>query len=885
MTIENSNDINREKLVLALFFITGLTGLAYELVWIRLLILVFGSTQFAFTTVLTTFMAGLALGSLLFGRIVDRTKNPLKIYAFIEIAIGVYCLFSPLIFDTVSKVYLEAFAGTSGAGINAGFNISQFMLTFAALIIPTTLMGGTLPVIVKYLSGVKRKVGFNTALAYSINTLGAVTGCLVTGLFSLYFIGVKTSIYAAGIIDIIVGIILIMAFKNAASWSSGPDKYADIEPTQTIPTATTGASPKATIEHGTYAAYIVIGSFALSGFASLVYEVLWTRVLSLIIGSSVYAFTIMLATFLFGIGAGSIIFAPFIDRRKNPLLWFAAFEVIIAFASLISIFLYKKFPFIFFGMQESFADRFYLFLIVQFLLCSALMIIPTLSMGAIFPLVAKIYTQSVRSVGRNIGDVYFFNTSGSIFGAFIGGFFLMPALGVQRAVVLIAGLNIIIAIALVSISGIDKVKRIALSAVVLILFIVTTQILPPWDKLLMTLGLYSNVYSSNAMEGFKGGSFGDKLVYYKEGINAIITVRTAGKDGKEVTYQANGKQEARAVGTRPAETWSLLGHVPVLLHNTPPETALLVGLGSGITLGSMLSYPIPYIDVVELEPAVLEAAKYFKESNNNALRDPRAHIHITDGRNFVFTVEKNYDLIISAVSDPWISGVSNLFTHEYFQAMKERLNDGGIAALWFQNYRIRSEELKIGLATFASVFPNVSIWFYYKNSSDLIVIGSVEEHAFDLNTLGKWLAVEEVQADLARIDIRSPYNILDLFLIGNDDLREYIGDAPLNTDERPILEFSLPKLLYMDPAKSVDLLTEVLGEAKDVIPPVRIPESWSVTDRERFYLTLADTYNQSNFRLAQALKLYHAVLEINPANERAARQIERLTQELGITQH
>jgi spermidine synthase len=881
MTIDNSKNFNGVPLILILFFITGLTGLAYELVWIRLLILVFGSTQFAFTTVLTTFMAGLALGSLIFGRYVDRSDNPLKIYAFIEIAIGLYCLLSPLIFDLVSSIYLGVFAGGTTNASNAGFNFSQFMLTFFALIIPTTLMGGTLPVIVKYLSEIKKQVGFNTAIAYSINTLGAVTGCLLTGLFSLYFIGIKTSIYAAGVIDIIVGILLIIVFKNSISEGFTPQESELESGPKRIPVSTNSGG----IEHGTLSAYIVIGSFALSGFASLVYEVLWTRVLSLIIGSSVYAFTVMLATFLFGIGAGSIIFAPFIDKRKNPLLWFAAFEVLIALASLVSIFLYKKFPFIFFGMQESFGDRFYLFLIVQFLLCSALMIIPTLSMGAIFPLVGKIYTQSVKSVGRNIGDVYFFNTAGSIFGAFIGGFFLMPALGVQRAVILIAGLNILIALALISISGVEKIKRALMSVAVVVIFVVITQLLPPWDKLLMTLGLYSNVYTESSMEEFKEGAFGEKLAYYKEGINAIITVRTAGPEGKEVSYQANGKQEARAYGEKPAETWSLLGHVPVLLHNTPPEKALLVGLGSGITLGSMLSYPIPYIDVVELEPAVVEAAKFFKESNNNALNDPRAHIHITDGRNFVFTTEKNYDLIVSAVSDPWISGVSNLFTREYFEKMKEKLNDGGIAALWFQNYRIRAEELKIGLATFASVFPDVSVWFYYKNSSDLIVIGSEKKHAFDLKTLGKWLSVEEVQRDLARIDIKSPYNILDLFLIGNEDLRAYIGEVPLNSDERPILEFSLPKLLYMDPSKSSELLLQVLGEASDVVPPVSFPESWSIDDKERFYLTLADTYNQSSFRIAQALKIYESVLKLNPENARAARKIESLKRELGETRH
>ncbi len=875
MANEHSKNINNEVLILIFFFITGLTGLAYELVWIRLLILVFGSTQFAVTTVLTTFMAGLALGSLLFGRVVDRSSNPLKIYALIEIGIGIYCLLSPGIFDLVRDIYLGSIASDEPGSVTAGFNLSQFSLTFLALIIPTTLMGGTLPIIVKYLSSVKRKVGFNTALAYSINTLGAVTGCLAAGLFTLYFVGVKSSIYVAGVIDIIIGLAIYIIFKNAFI---DKDLLAEREQARGLDESENEVA--ATIEHGTLTAYIVIGSFALSGFASLAYEVFWTRILSLIIGSSVYAFTVMLATFLLGIGLGSIIFAPFIDRRKNPLLWFAAFEAVIAFSSLISIFLYKKFPFIFYGLQESFADRFYLFLIVQFLLCSALMIIPTLSMGAIFPLVGRIYTRSIRSVGSSIGDVYFFNTAGAIFGAFVGGFFLMPVLGVQKAVTLTAALNIIIAIALVSISNINNLKKAVACVVTIILFIVTVQMLPAWDKMLMTLGIYSNAYNADSMEGFKGGAFGEKLVYYKEGINAIVTVRTSGPGGRVVTYQANGKQEARADGPRPAETWSLLGHVPILLHNTPPKKALLVGLGSGITLGSMLSYPIPYIDVVELEPAVMEAAEFFKESNNNALKDPRAHIHIADGRNFVFTTDKEYDVIISAVSDPWISGVSNLFTSEYFEKLSEKLNDDGIVALWFQNYRIRSEELKTGLATFASVFPNVSIWFYYKNASDLIVIGSKNEHAFDLETLAKWLSVEEVQADLARIDIRSPYSILDLFLIGDNDLREYLQGAPLNTDERPILEFSLPKLLYMDPSKSIELLTEVLKETKEVVPPVKIPDNWNERDRERFYMKLAETFNKSNYRLEQALKVYESILKKNPDNKLALKEIENLKREL-----
>ena len=315
---------NRDIIILLLFFLTGLTGLAYELVWIRLLILVFGSTQFAVTTVLTTFMAGLALGSLIFGRVADKYDNPLKLYGILELALGAYCLASPFVFDGVRYVYLNII-GPSETG--AGFDGVQFGLAFIALIVPTTLMGGTLPIIVKYLTGRKEKVGFNTALAYSINTTGAVGGCLLTGLVTLYLFGVKSTLYGAGLMDIAIGIVLVGVLSVGAGGVKSKKRITENIPFATPVTSGGQAGPSRS------ALFIIISAFAISGFCSLVYEVLWTRVLSLIIGSSVYAFTIMLATFLLGIGLGSIIFAPFIDRCKKPVFWFAVLEAIIGLSS------------------------------------------------------------------------------------------------------------------------------------------------------------------------------------------------------------------------------------------------------------------------------------------------------------------------------------------------------------------------------------------------------------------------------------------------------------------------------------------------------------------------------------------------------------------------
>ncbi len=846
-------------LILVFFFLTGLTGLAYELVWIRLLILAFGSTQFAVTTVLVVFMAGLALGSLIFGRIADRTSSPLKLYAVIEVALGVYCVLSPAIFTAIKGAYLVLGGHSASTGVSAAFEAPQFALSFLALIIPTTLMGGTLPALVKHLASGSGRIGFHTAVPYSVNTLGAVAGCLLTGFLSLYVLGVKTTVYTAGVIDIIVGVLVYMLYGRSVS--------VPVEP------RAPGSAQGEKADSGKR--LLIIASFALSGFASLNYEVLWSRLLSLVLGSSVYAFTIMLATFLVGIGLGSIVFAPFIDRRRNLIAWFALFEAIIGVVSLVSIFVYRELPFVFFSLKESFASQFWLFMFIQFLITAAIMIIPTLCMGAIFPLVGRLAAKDLKSVGKSIGDIYFFNTAGSIFGAFIGGFVLIPYAGVQNGVILTAALNLLLAIALFTNSELKTAGRLSYSALLAVIFAVSYLALPPWEKMVMTLGLYANPVKESKVSEIKEGAFGEELLYYKEGINAIVTVRGEG-GGRIISYQANGKQEARSVAGRPSEAWSLLGHVPLLLHPGEPKDALVVGLGSGITLGAMELYPLEAFDVVELEPAVVDAARFFSEANNNALDDKRVSLHVTDGRSFLALSEKKYDVIVSGVSDPWITGVSNLFTYDYFKELDSKLEDNGVVGLWFQNYRITPRELKIALGSFAKIFPHVSIWFHYTDTLDLIVVGSKEPHGFDLGRLEKRLSIPSVKRGLERIDMRSSYDVLDLFLIGNEDLRNYIGDQPVNSDERPILEFSLPKLLYMDPLVGVKNVEELLAAVVDVVPPIEV----ETAKREAFYMGLGRTYARSSFRLNQALKVFKLAAEENPENAEALEQIKSLNREL-----
>ncbi len=865
-------------LILFCFFLTGLTGLVYELVWIRLLILAFGSTQFAITTVLVTFMSGLALGSLVFGRLMDRVSMPLKVYAGIEVVLGLYCIISPAVFVSVRYLY-GALEGGAAATHYAGFEWAQFFLSFSALIIPTTLLGGTLPALVKYLASSSGRVGFHTAVPYAVNTIGAVAGCLATGFFLLYFLGLTTTLYTAGSLDLVVGASIFLIYCRRGAGVSVSPKTTEALPSAARARGTTERGPDYTHGQRTKTVgLIIIGAFFVSGFCALSYEVLWTRIFSLVIGSSVYAFTIMLATFLAGIGAGSILFAPYVDRLRRPLVWFGALEALIGFAGLFSIFIYRELPFIFYNLKSAFAGRFALFQIIQFGLCATIILIPTLAMGAIFPLVGRIYTRGISTVGKNIGDLYFSNTAGSIFGSFIAGFLLIPLLGVQRGVIITAALNILIAILILNLTALKTTLRGALTIAMVFVFSATALNLPPWERMVMTTGLYVNPLEKKEVESLQEGTAKDRLVYYKEGVNAVITVRERSEDGHTIrTYQANGKQEAAVVDGKGANAWATLGHVPMMLKSGKTENALLVGLGAGITLGAMEYYPFRSVDVVEIEPSVIGAARFFSRSNNNALDDPRVRMHIADGRSFLFSTKKKYDVIISAVSDPWITGVANLFTFEYFSALRDKLNDNGVVAVWFNNYRTTPEEMKIGLNTFAAVFPQVSIWFHYTDVFDLVVVGTKGAQPLDIAELRARLAAPSIREGLSSIGVQSPVDFFDLFLMGNNDLRRYTGRTPLNTDERPLIEFTLPRHLYrsFSGRKNIE---EMLTNVRAITPPLRIPPG----GEEAFYMALGRSYNEFNFRLKEAYRAFEKVLEINPRNTEAAGLAEGLERELAL---
>lgn len=880
-------------LLLACFFATGLTGLVYEVVWARMLELYFGATQFAITTVLTTFMAGLALGSAAGGRLVDRLRRPLWLYGAVEIAVGLYCLATPTVFDAIGRVHLAWL--TPEDLVSASFQAERFALAAVALALPTTLMGTTLPILATHLVRRPDEVGGRVGLLYGLNTLGAVGGCLLAGFAALPWLGISRTLVATGVLDIALGaaVLTLARGTRATPVERGPGRSG---PPRAGRAPARGAVADAAEATSRGLALALPAALAISGFTALAYEVLWFRVLALVIGSSIYAFTVMLATFLAGIAGGSALVARGLPRARSPLRWLAVLELGVAFSVLVGVALYGRLPGLFLALFGALSEHFWLFLAVQSAVCASIMLVPTLCLGAVLPTAAQVHARRLDALGRRVGDVYSSNTLGAIVGSIAAGFVLQPLLGIQRSIGVVAAVNLVLGLAFwiwpqpaarapraaararraaprgrrsapIRSPGIGLVPRVAGAVGLVAAFAGLAAVLPSWDPRRMTVGPYVNQQAvGDYLRGYDQGRALDELLYYREGVNAVISVRRA-RDGSWLSYQANGKWEGTVGESAP--NWSLLGHIPLLLA-PEPKRALLVGLGTGVTLGALTQHPLERIDVVEIEPAVIEAAGFFAQAHGDALHDPRVHVYRSDGRTFLAVGDARYDVIVSGVSDPWISGVSNLFTREYFERLSGRLAEDGVAAIWFQNYRISSDDLKTALHTLATVFPDVSVWAPRDDPADLILVARRRPLRIDAETLHRRLQTQVDRASLERSGVANIFDFLNLLILEDGDVRAYVRDAPLHTDDRPILEFSLPRLLYTDVHEGVlERTWDLVRHTRDFDPPVVVPEAI----RASFYTLLASTYSHYEYRQQHAIALFERVLEMDPDNARARRYL------------
>ncbi len=747
-------------IVWLIFLLSGASGLVYEVIWTRQLTLLFGSTVFATSTVLTAFMGGLALGSYYFGRLADREKRPLRLYALLEVGIGAFALIWPLLLSVLNAIYILAYRGLDAEFYS--LSLIRFVLSFLVLLVPSTLMGGTLPILSRFFVNRLEKLGLNVGALYALNTFGAVVGCVAAGFFLIQFLGVQASIYLAAAINFGVAITaFLLDRKSIRTAEPSDDGMSETQPASESAPADTGSAP---------VFRLVLWAFAVSGFCALSYEVFWTRILVFFLGSTTYAFSTMLAAFLFGIALGSFIFAWVADRLKALVNLFGLVQIGIGLAAVALIPAFGGLYDISSTLQSMFGGgRFW-----SFVACVIVMSVPTLLMGISFPLVARIYTVNAAKLGRSIGNVYALNTVGSILGAFCAGFILIPLIGIRPGIVLMAMLNVITGCVLILRN--EKRSRFFNGAAV--------------GGTVLTVGIAVIIlFVANKPLFLKSAIFrtqrpGDTVIDYKEEVDATVTTL---KDDEDVYRLYVDTNQAADASRWDSPSHRVIAHLPLLLHPNP-KRALVVGFGMGVTSYSITQHGVR-VDAVEISKGVIDSARaHFSHVNHDVLDNPLFSHSVNDGRNYILMTERKYDMISTGIIHPLVSaGSSNIYTADFYRLCQRILTDDGIMCQWVPLHRVPEEHYKTIVRTFVKVFPHTTLWYKY-TPDFVILIGTPRPLRINYNDFLARAQIPSIREGLAHDDLDG-MSLLDSFMMGEKRVLEYVGDGPVHTDNHPLLEF------------------------------------------------------------------------------------------------
>jgi len=563
----------------------------------------------------------------------------------------------------------------------------------------------------------------------------------------------------------------------------------------------------------------VLVGFAVSGFAAMVYQITWTRALIMAVGSTTYAFTCILAAFILGLAVGSLAVARWVDRWKSPVFAFGVAELLIGLVAVVIVPIHGQIPRIVQPLINAHYEHYATLMTWQFLLIIAVTFVPTFLMGAIFPLVTRALAAEGDDPGAATGRAYVVNTIGTIVGSFLAGFVLIRshALGVQSSIILASILNGLVGLALVLLAqpvrGV-RVQRALLGGAALLAIPGVAYAAGRWDPLVLTSAPFMMRDTLSSAR---------KILFYGEGVDVTVTVEHPTEMPQWLTLRVNGKPDASTVMCDMV-TMVLLGHVPALVRPDARDVCM-VGLGSGISLGSLACHPsLERLDCVEISEDVIQAAELFGPYTYHVLtRDPRVHMILADGRNHLLLTDQSYDLLITQPSNPWMSGVSNLFTREYFELGRNRLRDGGSMAVWLQGYKTSVRDFQMVVHTLFDVFEHVSIWELAQD--DFLMIASRRPQGLDAESFVQHFKVPTVWADLYRIGHRRPEHVLAHYVTAGAPLREWAAGAPLHTDDNARLEFSAPRYMYAGSSQIAEallplqrrVLVDLFGDP--VVPP------------------------------------------------------------------
>lgn len=771
-------------LVLPLFLGSGAAALIYEVVWLQMLQLVIGSSAISLAVLLGTFMGGMCLGSLLLPRFVSASRHPLRVYALLEIGIAISSLLVLVALPFVGHVYI-ALVGHGLPGV-----VLRALVCLVCLLPPTVMMGATLPTIARWVEATPRGISW-LGFFYGGNTAGAVAGCLLAGFYLLRLHDTTTATLAAASLNFAVaGLALLLArlapFHPASVPAATATAAARPPPHRGDQMPTVGRGPD----------WIVLAAIGLSGLCALAAEVVWTRVLSLLLGATVYTFAIILAVFLAGLGLGSSLGATLARDQPRPRPWFAVCQLLlvgaIAWAAHMTGGSLPQWP-LDTSLPAAPAVKFQ----VDLVRCAWAILPASFLWGASFPLALACLARPGADPARLVGRAYAANTLGAILGAVGASLVLIPVLGSQRtqqALVVLSALGGIL------ILWPRHPREFALAGAVVAGALAVALGVPrlPWQ--LVAYGRHVAV-----------SDYGASPLFLGEGMNSSVAV-SEGTDGARF-FHVSGKTEASSLA-QDMRLQRLLGHLPALLH-PQPRSVLIVGCGAGVTAGTFVLHPtIQRIVICDIEPLIPQVvATHFRLENHDVLRDPRVEIVHDDARHYLATTREQFDLITSDPIHPWVKGSAVLYSQEYFALCRARLRPGGLMSQWVPLYESDRAVVQSELATFLSVFPHGTIWSNDDDGHgyDTVLLGQTEALAIDLEALELRLERPDhvrVRAALAEIGLGSAIGLLSTYAGRRAELHGWLAPAEINRDRNLRLQYLAG--LQLDSHSGTAALHEIL---------------------------------------------------------------------------
>ncbi len=768
-------------------FVSGMCALVYQTVWMRELRLVFGASTIAGAAVLAIFMGGLGAGAAILGRRSDAHRRPLAFYGQLECGIAVAAALTPFLIAAVRALYIASGGSVTLGG--AGATLLRLLLAALVLAIPTFLMGGTLSAAARAVTasddGGRRRV----ALLYAINTAGAVVGVLAAGFVLLERFGNRQTLWLAAALNLAVGVL---------AWSASAPPPLSQRAERVAKTTKSGGRAAA------------LQCAAVSGFTFLLMELVWYRMLSPILGGTTFMFALVLAVALAGIGIGGGIYARWQNATPAALAMVFGAEALAlavpyALGDRVALLAHALRGGPGFGAQVG-----------GWALVTALVILPAAILAGVqFPLLISLLGRGSADVGRDVGHAYAWNTGGSIAGSLAGGFLLIPRLGATGCWRLCVALLVMMSATFAWRSGKGRSFVVAAAAIAAMFATGPTAL---WRHSGIGAGRAPVTADGNETRAW-AQTVRRTLLGEAEGRESSIAL----VNNDDLALMVNGKSDGSA--RRDAGTQVMAGVLAALLHPSP-RTSLVVGLGTGTTAGWLASVPaMQRVDVVELEPAVVEMARAYAAVNRDALANPRVHIAINDARETLLVSKARYDVIFSEPSNPYRAGVASLYTREFYEAARVRLQEGGIFAQWVQTYSIDARTVQTIYATITAVFPHVQTWT--TNPGDIVLIASAKPIRLDAPALRARLQREPFRtAAHVAWRVETVEGVLAHFIAGEAMARSLAAKAEaLNTDDRPVIEFGFARSLGHDSFGTAD----IAGER----PPVRGNVDWELVDANR----------------------------------------------------